>query len=69
MKMNFRTELRELKDNEDNYLANSNRTSQREFIRLKSKNKWLLVEMMQPTLTVIKNFKKSPISGTEDIFE
>ena len=37
-------------------------TLQRDFIRIKNRTQWLLLEMKQPTLTLIKNFS-APINS------
>lgn len=41
------------------FLSATNRIAQRDIIRIKNKHKWLILEMKQPTLTVIKNFESN----------
>ncbi|CDW77078.1 UNKNOWN [Stylonychia lemnae] len=50
--------LEGVKDSDD-LLASTDRVAQRDLIRIKNKSKWLILEMQQPTLTVIKNFESA----------
>lgn len=60
MSFNFKHALENLNNyHEEVFLPSNGRTIQREHIRVKNKQKWLVLEMKQPTLTVIKNFSGS----------
>lgn len=56
LSFDFKQALENLKEDEFS-LEEAGRQTQREYLRLKNKQRWLLLEMQQPTLTVIKNFK------------
>ena len=47
---------------EEASLESAGLTLQRDFIRIKNRSQWLLLEMKQPTLTLIKNFS-APINS------
>lgn len=71
MKNNFKKSLEEVVYNKnrssDYCLKNQIRIKERDYIRIKNRAKWMVLEMRKPTITIIKNFKDLKDSQYSDI--
>jgi hypothetical protein len=69
MSIDLKRESAQLDNCNENYLNQKGLKRQRDYIRLKNKSRWLLLDMKQPILTVIKQFKKKSKMNLDDSFE
>ena len=67
--MNFKRQQTTIEECDENFLASKGLKRQRDYIRVKSKSRWLLLEMKQPILTVIKQFKNKSTMSLDDSFD
>ena len=67
--MNFKRQQTSIEECDENFLASKGLKRQRDYIRVKSKSRWLLLEMKQPILTVIKQFKNKSTMSLDDSFD
>lgn len=68
MNLNFREALDKLNPEYDSdyFLDLNGRKTQRDLIRIKNKQRWLILEMQQPTLTIFKNFDQCIFPDEDD---
>ena len=67
--MNFKRQQTTIEECDENFLVSKGLKRQRDYIRVKSKSRWLLLEMKQPILTVIKQFKNKSTMSLDDSFD